>query len=112
MARKAAQLPDWIFLAPSKRRVVAHVLDPRNEDRLLGEGEVARALGVHTRGSVDEHLCALAQLGLLERREGPRRLRVRAPAELEAPVRELRAALLDLLAALDQVPQVAVKRPR
>jgi DNA-binding FadR family transcriptional regulator len=111
MARQAAQLPDWIFSASTKRRVIAHVLEPGNEGKLLSERNVAKTLGVDPRGSIDEHLCALAQLGLLERKDGPRRFRVRPQADLEPPVRDLRTALLDLLAALDRIPRTAVERP-
>lgn len=112
MARAAARLPDWIFSAPSKRRVIAYVLAERNQGELIGERDVAKAIGADVRGSVDEHLCALAQLGLLERQEGPRRFRVLETAEMDAPERQLRAALVDLLEALESIPEVAVERPR
>jgi DNA-binding transcriptional ArsR family regulator len=111
MARKAAKLPDWIFSAPNKRRVIAYVLAARNSGKVIGEREVARALGVDPRGSVDEHLFALAQLGLLERREGPRRFKILEPAQHTPLARELSDALGALLEALEQVEEVPVDRP-
>lgn len=111
MARKAAQLPDWIFSAPNKRRVIAYVLASRNQGKVIGERELAHLLGVDPRGSIDEHLFALAQLGLLERRERPRRFQILRPAQMTKVARELSDALDALLDALEEVDEVPVERP-
>lgn len=112
MARKHARLPDWIFSAPNKRRVIAYVNASRNQGKVIGERELARALGVDPRGSIDEHLFALAQLGLLERRERPRRFKILRPAEMSDVARGLSEALSDLLVALEEVENVPLERPR
>jgi len=111
MARKAGRLPDWIFSAPTKRRVIAYVVAPRNQGKMIGERELAHELEVDPRGSIDEHLFALAQLGLLERRDGPRRFRVPAPTDMSRGAQELRNALRDLLGVLENVEDVPVNRP-
>jgi hypothetical protein len=111
MARTAARLPDWLFSAPIKRRVIAYVVAPRNQGKVTGERELAQALKVDPRGSIDEHLFALAQLGLLERRDGPRRFRIPAPADMSREAQELRNALRELLGVLENVEDVPVDRP-
>jgi hypothetical protein len=111
MARKVAQLPDWIFSASNKRRVIAYVVASQNQGKVLGERELARALDVDLRGSIDEHLFALAQLGLLKRRERPRRFQILSPDEMTTVARDLSDALGNLVDALKGVDDVPLDRP-
>lgn len=112
MARTAAQLPDWIFSAPNKRRVIAYVVSSQNHGKMISERDLARTLGVDPRGSIDEHLFALAQLGLLQRHEGPRRFRILHRADMSGIARDLSDALSDLVGALERVQAIPVKRPK
>jgi DNA-binding FadR family transcriptional regulator len=111
MSRQAAKLPDWIFSARSKRRVIDYVVSAGNRGKVFGERELAEDLGVGRQGSIDEHLFALAQLGLLRRREGPRRFEVLTPEQMNGVARELSAALRTLTATLEQITDEPVERP-
>lgn len=111
MARQKARLPDWIFSAPNKRRVIAYVVASQHQGKVFGERELAGLLEVDRRGSIDEHLFALAQLGLLRRSEKPRRFRIPSPGEMDPVARDLSDALRDLVEALEKVENETVDRP-
>jgi hypothetical protein len=66
------------------------------------ESELAVRAEVHKKGSIDEHLAALAQLDVVDASGG--RYRLNASCPLVAPLR-------DLLRALESVPDEEVRRP-
>lgn len=110
MSRSPARLPDWLFSAPIKRRLF-HVLFVVEPDREWSELELARRVGSGKNGSIDEHLQALCQLGLLEQ-IGRRQYRVKLTDELQPPLQEIRSALATIAAALQLVPDEPVRRPQ
>jgi hypothetical protein len=98
--RHRARLRDWIFGAAGKRRLLEALLaDPR---RAWTQTELARAAALETKGSVDEHLSALIQLGVVTERSARYRLTTKHP--LVAPLR-------GLLQAIAQIPDTPLKRP-
>jgi hypothetical protein len=66
------------------------------------ESELAERANLHKKGSVDEHLAALAQLELVDTSAGRYRINTRSP--LVPPLRKL-------LRELDRVPDDEVNRP-
>lgn len=63
-------------------------------DRTWTQTELAFAAGMHPKGSADEHLLALAQIGLVDDVAGHYRLRADHP--LVEPLDRLLAAVRDL----------------
>lgn len=98
--RAKAGLRDWLFGAPGKRLLLEALFHV--EGRVWSQAELASAAGMHPKGSVDEPLLALLQLGLVIQEDG--RYRLRSDHDLAAPLR-------DLLLALQAVPNGDVSRP-
>src|SRR5215210_6196157 len=62
MPRPPGDLSDWLFGASgAKRRLIERVLAEADVD--WTQAAIARTLGLNPKGSVDEHLAALTQLG-------------------------------------------------
>jgi DNA-binding IclR family transcriptional regulator len=104
-------LPDWLFGSPNRKRLLELLLLAEEQARAWRQAEIAKALGAHPKGSVDEHLHALVQLGLLERLEGPPRFRLVAAQELPTHLRHVRRGLRLILLGLQDVPDDPVARP-
>lgn len=101
MKVSSLELADWLFGASGKRRLLVRLL-AHDAPGSWSQAQLARAAGLHAKGSVDVHLAALCQLRLLCRRGGVYRLRERSP--LLEPLRSL-------LAELERLPAVPVKKP-
>lgn len=102
MARAKSRLPDWLFGGPGKRRLLRVLLEDVAPVEGWREAELAGRAELHKKGSVDQHLAALAQLELIDASGGRYRLSVTSP--LVPPLREL-------LRELDAVPDEEVVRP-
>jgi len=100
MPRAKARVRDWVFGSPGKRRLLEVLLG--DEGRPWSQTELASAAGMHPKGSADEHLLALAQIGLVDVVES--RYRLRAEHALVDPLRALLHAVADL-------PDTPVRRP-
>jgi hypothetical protein len=100
MARPKSRLRDWLFGAPGKRRLLEAVI--ADESRVWRQAELAEAAGMHKKGSADEPILALVQIGLLAKTAGRYRLQIDHP--LVPPLRAL-------LRALAEVPNDPVNRP-
>jgi hypothetical protein len=94
-------LRDWVFGAGGRRRLLEVLL--RDPTRAWTQAELAREAGLTLKGSVDEHLLALRQLKLIRMRGG--QFRLDTGNALVGPIR-------DLLNALENVPDVTLRRPR
>jgi hypothetical protein len=57
-------ISDWLFGASGKRRLLAALLTGR-PDQTWQLAQLARAAELHPKGSVDVHIAALRQLGLI-----------------------------------------------
>jgi hypothetical protein len=57
-------ISDWLFGASGKRRVLSALLAGQ-PDQTWQLAQLARAAGLHPKGSVDVHVAALRQLGLV-----------------------------------------------
>lgn len=102
MPKSKLRLRDWLFGAAGKRRLIASVLT--SAPRSWNEAELARAAGLHAKGSVDVHIRALVQLGVLVEENG--RYRLDAPHPLVQPLRELLAVIASVEdAELNRVPE-------
>jgi hypothetical protein len=99
--KPALRLRDWLFGAGGRRRLLEILL--RDPSRAWTQTELAREADLTLKGSVDEHLLALRQLKLIRVRGG--RFRLDPGNPLLAPIR-------DLLRALEDVPDVKLRRPR
>ena len=94
-------ISDWLFGASGKRRLLSALLAGR-PDRTWQLSQLARAADLHPKGSVDVHVAALRQLGLVT---GSGQGYAIVP---ESPlVRPLRA----LLRELDSVADAPVDKP-
>jgi hypothetical protein len=102
VARPKARLRDWLFGAPGKRRLLRVLLEEPVPTDGWREADLAGRAELHKKGSVDEHLAALAQLDLVEDSGGRYRLNARSP--LVPPLRKL-------LRELNRVPNDEVVRP-
>jgi hypothetical protein len=102
VTRSKARLRDWLFGAAGKRRLLRVLLDEKAPAAGWREAELAGRAGLHKKGSVDEHLAALAQLDLVDASGGRYRLNARSP--LLPPLRKL-------LRELDRLPDDEVVRP-
>lgn len=100
MPRARARLRDWVFGAPGKRLILEALLADRG--RVWSQTELARAADMHTKGSADEHLLALAQIGLIAEVGGRYVLREGHP---------LLEPLSALLNAVAELPDEPVRRP-
>jgi hypothetical protein len=110
MSRSASRLPDWLFGAPVKRRLLTAVVDEANGGQIWSERELARELEVGIRGSIDEHLRVLAQLGLLRQEGPPPRYVVLRTTDLSPNARRLQKALRQLTGAVDNLPDDPLNR--
>jgi hypothetical protein len=63
LPRTKLRLQDWLFGAGGKRRLLRALID--DENREWTEAELSRAASLHAKGSVDIHVSALLQLGIL-----------------------------------------------
>jgi|GEM_PF-5531355 hypothetical protein len=63
MSKPKLRLRDWLFGAGGKRRLIDALLT--DADRTWSESELASSAGLHAKGSVDVHIKALVQLGVL-----------------------------------------------
>ena len=72
MPKPKLRLHDWLFGAGGKRRLLAALLS--SPSRTWTQAELARAARVHPKGSIDEHLLVLIQLGLVAEEDGTFRL--------------------------------------
>ena len=94
-------LRDWLFGGPGKRRLLMALLGG-NSDQGWRQAQLARAADLHPKGSVDVHLAALRQLGLITRSGNEYRLVDESPL-----ARPLRA----VLRALEALPETPVDKP-
>lgn len=95
MPKPKLRCRDWLFGAGGKRRLLEALLSGKG--RAWSEAELARVAGLHAKGSVDVHLAALVQLGLLTRHHDGYRLMREHP--LVKPLRRV----LDVVALLEDV---------
>lgn len=101
MARPPGDLSDWLFGASgAKRRLIERVLAEADVD--WTQAAIARALGLNPKGSIDEHLAALTQLGVLERSGTAYRLQ---------PSSQVGAALRPLIMSLEPFVGTPFDRP-
>jgi hypothetical protein len=89
MPKPKLRLRDWLFGAGGKRRLLEALL--AEEGRTWTEAELGRAAHLHAKGSVDVHVKALVQLGVL-RKEGRHYMLV-GGHPLVAPLRMLLAVM-------------------
>lgn len=102
-------LRDWLFGAGGKRRLLEVLLT--TTPQRWTQTELARAAGLHVKGSVDVHIVALLQLGILD--ESGDRYFIDRGSPLVPPLR----TLVEALAAIDDAklkrpPLVGDSRPR
>lgn len=100
MPREPATLRDWLFGASGKRRLIEALLAAGG--RPMTQAELARRAGLTPKGTVDGHLAALQQAGLVRRDASGYRADVTSP--LASPLRAL-------LSALEALPDDPVERP-
>jgi hypothetical protein len=100
MSKPKLSLRDWLFGAGGKRRLLEAIV--ASEGRAWTEAELARASGLHAKGSVDVHVRALVQIGMLGEERKLYRLVQSHP--LVVPLR----ALLMAVAAIEDTD---IRRP-
>lgn len=100
MPRAKARVRDWVFGGSGKRRLLDALLSDRG--RTWTQTELAAAAGMHPKGSADEHLLALAQIGLVDDVAGRYSLR---------PDHPLVEPLDGLLTAVRDLPDDLITRP-
>ncbi len=100
MSKPRLRLRDWLFGAGGKRRLLSALLE--DQDRLWTEAELAGSAELHAKGSVDVHVKALVQLGVL--REESLSYRVVRGHPLVKP-------LSQVLATLETIEDAELKRP-
>ena len=100
MPKPQLTLRDWLFGAGGKRRVLEALLT--GTPRAWTETELARASLLHLKGSVDIHITALVQLGVLV--ESGNSYVVEPNNPLVEPLRQL----VELIAAVEDAK---LKRP-
>lgn len=101
MPKPKLRLRDWLFGGAGKRQLLEQLI--AEEGRAWTQTELADAAGLTPKGSVDEHLAALRQLKLVSRRGAV--YRFNSSHELAKPLR-------DVLAVVEALPNVPLKRPR
>lgn len=92
MPKPPLRLRDWLFGAGGKRRLLEAVL--ASGTRSWSEADLARSAGLHAKGSVDVHVCALVQLGVLVEDAG--RYRLSRGHSLVQPLRRLLAVVASI----------------
>jgi hypothetical protein len=100
LSKPKLRLRDWLFGAGGKRRLIDALLS--DDEREWTEAELASCAELHAKGSVDVHVKALVQLGVLTEKSLCYRV-VRAHP-LVKPLR-------DLLAVLEEIQDAELKRP-
>lgn len=100
MSKPKLRLRDWLFGAGGKRRLLDALL--ADKEREWTEAELASSAELHAKGSVDVHVKALVQLGMLS--ESGLSYRLVSAHPLIEP-------LQNVLAALDAVEDAELKRP-
>jgi hypothetical protein len=100
MSKPKLRIRDWLFGAGGKRRLLEALL--RDQTRSWTEAELARAAGLHAKGSVDVHIAALVQIGMLSRVRGSYGL---------VPGHPLIAPLGRLLSIVDALEDAELQRP-
>ncbi len=103
MSKPKLRVRDWLFGAGGKRRLLEALLT--GGSRSWTEAELARAAGLHAKGSVDVHIAALVQLGMLTHAHDGYRLTRRHP--LVAPLRRLLTVIASVEDADLQRPPVS-----
>jgi len=98
--RSEVRTRGWIF-GSEKKRLLIHALIA-HPSRRWNKGELAREIGAHPKGGVDEHLTALEQIGLVAR-IGEQWGLVRT-SQLLGPLRRL-------LGVVERLPDETIKRP-
>jgi hypothetical protein len=101
MPRPRVRLPEWLFGGGGKLRLL-RALFAAGPDRRWRQTELALAAGLERKGSVDEHLAALVELGVLRQQERHYQLDPSSP---------LAGPLEDLVNALAGVPDRVFERP-
>lgn len=100
MSKPKLRLRDWLFGAGGKRRLLDALLG--DADRAWSEAELASSAELHAKGSVDVHVKALVQLGVLSESGSSYRLVRDHP--LIKPLRQV-------LAALETIEDAELERP-
>jgi hypothetical protein len=100
LSKSKLRLRDWLFGAGGKRRLLDALLS--DDEREWTEAELANSAGLHTKGSVDVHVKALVQLGVLSEESLSYRV---------VPAHPLIEPLRDLLAVLEEIQDAELKRP-
>ena len=94
MSKPQLTLRDWLFGAGGKRRVLEALLT--TAPRSWSQAALARSAELHTKGSVDIHVVALLQLGVIvESADG---YIVNHSSPLVRPLREV----IELIAAVEE----------
>jgi hypothetical protein len=93
MPKPPLTLRDWLFGAGGKRRVIEGLLT--TAARSWTQTELARSARLHPKGSVDVHLAALVQLGIVAESDGS--YVVDGDSPLVAPLRQI----VELVASLE-----------
>ncbi|MGO9791258.1 MAG: hypothetical protein ACLP8S_17710 [Solirubrobacteraceae bacterium] len=100
MSKPKLRLRDWLFGAGGKRRLIDALLS--DADRVWSEAELASSAELHAKGSVDVHVKALVQLGVLS--EDGLSYRLVRDHPLIKPLRQV-------LAELETIEDTELKRP-
>lgn len=100
MSKPKLRLRDWLFGAGGKRRLLDALLS--DDQREWTEAELAGSAKLHAKGSVDVHVKALVQLGVLSEKGLCYRL---------VPAHPLIKPLRDVLVALEKIQDAELKRP-
>jgi hypothetical protein len=98
VSKPKLRLRDWLFGAGGKRRLLETLLADRSQS--WTEAELARAASLHAKGSVDVHIAALVQIGVLAHQQGTYRL------VTDHPLVEPLHRLLAVVASLDDAELV------
>lgn len=100
LSRSKLRLRDWLFGAGGKRRLLDALLT--DADREWTEAELANSAELHAKGSVDVHVKALVQLGVLS--EDSLSYRLVRGHPLIKPLRQV-------LGVLETIEDAELKRP-
>jgi hypothetical protein len=100
LSKSKLRLRDWLFGAGGKRRLLHALLS--ESDRVWSEAELANSAELHAKGSVDVHLMALVQLGVLSQDGLSYRL-----VQSHGLIKPLR----QVLAALETIEDIELERP-
>lgn len=100
MSKPKLRLRDWLFGAGGKRRLLDALL--AHADREWTEAQLASSAELHAKGSVDVHIKALVQLGVL--REDALSYRLVRGHPLIKPLRQV-------LTVLETIEDTELERP-